>query len=218
MPLGHGCSQWGMAQHRAPLTRVIWNTSQSGTLHRSQIRQINRRKNEERRVKHHNAFYHQQLREEIVVRFSKLVRPLLFQRAPNARLLTQIPFGYLSQVLNCSCDANLVMCATDLSIGAPHVYKLSRAKPRQCHRLVVLTYLAHRLSDSAFSFSSSSIWMRPSPNCTFSVVESLTTGRPWRVTCAYAPSRSRISFFSFDTSTLKSQKITENTACFGPER
>ncbi len=47
MPLGHGCSQWGMAQHHARLTRVngawvyhraqmehIWNTSQSGTLHR----------------------------------------------------------------------------------------------------------------------------------------------------------------------------------------
>ncbi len=48
-------------------------------------------------------------------------RPLLFRRATIAGSVTQIPFGCLSLVLNCSCDANLVICATDLAIGAPHV-------------------------------------------------------------------------------------------------
>ncbi len=45
---------------------------------------------------------------------------LLFRRAPIATWVTQTPFGCLLLVLKCSCDANLVICATGLSIGAPH--------------------------------------------------------------------------------------------------
>ncbi len=57
--------------------------------------------------------------------------------------------------------ANLVVCATDLSIGAPHVWNLSRADPRQWPVLVAWPPCPFRLSWCGFESPTSGVWLLP---------------------------------------------------------